>query len=180
MNKKIDCPLCHAIGVITCTEPELVTTVSAHRRKEDVVVGGYTRDYEGGGMDYSHADVCPKLVKAFDKRALLGSYVYDPEFTREDSRSFEDWEQALLVCGIGIGMDAIRNTKKKRWDSQCFLYSKVNKQSGLQYNKAEANNSEAAFALLKHRLLCGELIHITNPPVQIIPGEALRFQSVKM
>lgn len=174
--KRLNCPLCHSVEIINYIEPKMVTEVHpVHLLKGEIHVGNYTRTPQGGGYDWSHADTCPKITQAWDKKHLLQSYLFDPEILHCDHNSFEDYELALGVLGIGIGMGVVRNGGS--WTNQCFLFSNI-RESGSKYNRAVASNPDKAFALLKHRLLCGELIHVMSMPVQMIRGETLCFKCV--
>lgn len=176
--EKINCPLCHSVGAITYSDSEIKTIVTpVHVPRGEMHVGNYKRLPNGGRYDWSHADVCPKLTKAFSKTSLLQSYVFNPKAWESDNNSFEDYENAFNLLGIGIHIQTLRNREKRSWYQCCFLFSKIVASDG-QYNKAYGDTPEKAFLLLKHRLLCGELIWVLSSSLQKLPQEKVEFRIV--
>ncbi|MBP6857965.1 MAG: hypothetical protein KBC11_02105 [Candidatus Pacebacteria bacterium] len=174
--KKINCPLCHSVGVIFFHEPKKKTNIRpVHTPGGETHVGNYSIDFEGGGYDFSHAETCEKITKAFDKKSLLESYIDHPSMAKADRHSFEDYKNLFRIARIALKMEILR--KEESWQYLCFLISEI-RPSDSKYNKAFAKSPDEAFSLLKHRLLCGELIHVTNPPLQMVLGTMLSLKSV--
>ncbi|MBP6904688.1 MAG: hypothetical protein KBB91_01360 [Candidatus Pacebacteria bacterium] len=159
--KKIDCPLCGSKDVITYTNPELVTDVKpVHVVSGDIHVGNYEQRYQGGGYDWSHAHVCPNLEGTFDKVGLLQFHTLgQPEVLRSDLHSIEDyesaiWKQLSLSLRIGIGR------RKGDLDNMEWFYNAHLSNGATEIPQLEtiAKDPDSAFNLLRHRILCGEIV----------------------
>ena len=179
--KKINCPLCHSEFVISYTEPKPITNVYPSNIEGEVSIGNYTTGFEGGGWNLSHANFCWALRHAFHKQDLLQSYVFDrPEIMRNDLYSYEEYNKVLASVGFELRMEVARNSEKKIWEHTCFIYSNL-RRSNPRHNKATAIDPDNAFLLLKHRLLCGELIQFKYPTVfQRVQDSSLGFVPIKL
>jgi hypothetical protein len=176
-NEKIDCPLCQAKGAITYTKPTMVTHVRpTYARKNQTVIGNYTRGYEGGGHDLSHAQKCPKLKYVVDKKGLLNYHLFG-EGSHSDFLFYEDYQRILKDAGFGLTLEVFRQKRnsggegplvdKNEWRFRMFIHSVI-ASTQRRYLVTEANSPEKAFDLIRHRLLCGEVITHTNPGMQLV------------
>lgn len=163
--KKTDCPLCNAAGVIVYNEPETVTNVHpVHHSLGAVHVGNYTQGFQGGGYDWSHAEVCPLLSQAHDKKGLLAFYVGSPEILVSDFFIIDDYEEAVSEVDLQLEVIMKRAGEKnnKKWLYIAYI-------SWLNNRLLETTSSDpdTAFAFLKHRLRCGDIIHAKGKRFQL-------------
>ncbi len=181
-NKNLDCPLCRAKGVIVYTKPKMVTHARpVHSRKNQIVVGNFSTGYEGGGYDLSHAKKCPKLYYVVDKEGLLKYHLFG-EGSNSDFLFYEDYQSILKTGLFKIEVEMFRKEStfggdgplmdKNEWRFRMFIRSAISSRKN-RYLETESDTPEKVFDLLRHRLLCGEVIYHTRPGMQLIRKDRL-------
>lgn len=167
MEDTKDCPLCGEKDAIKCVPIATRTrTIPAPKG----TVGNYHIEHSGGGYDYSHALVCKELKNAFKKEALLEFYTQGSSgFTYADLHSYEDYQDFFARNGFDLKVDCKRKEgtfSKMNWYFEAYLAPRL---SNEKYLISEGKIPEVAFGILIYRLLCGDLIKISeNEALQLI------------
>lgn len=159
--KKIDCPLCGAKDAITYTEPEIFTDFTPGPAG---IIGNSKMGFLGGGYDWSHANACPKLQKVKYPKELLEYFVTgEPEMVHSDFLTFEDYNHFLRLDGFEIIPSIIR--ENDNWMYKMRIKPLVMEKGPFLVTKAK--DPDRAFSLLRHRLICGEIIEIGKSQFQL-------------
>ncbi|MBP6856116.1 MAG: hypothetical protein KBC42_02770 [Candidatus Pacebacteria bacterium] len=158
MEKSKDCPLCGKKNAIKLIPYERKFRANPGPKG---IIGNYKIMHSGGGYDYSHAESCPKLVHAYEKKYLLQFYVDGySDVNRSDGLDFEDYEKFFLQNNFKLEVICKRNSpsySQNKWTFEASLYF-FGEPFDVVHLVSEGKEPERAFEKLKHRLLCGDLI----------------------
>lgn len=163
-EKKFDCPLCGKKNAITQSAQQQETVSGADQGGKGTkrILGNYTMHWTGGKYDYSHAKACKKLRGVAKPKDLLAHYLGTSVVTYSDLASYEDYVR--LLKGIGVHIRTTNKNAKtilgKRWHVHMTLVHKGKRIPN--FPDAVALKPEDAFSVLRHRLLCGEIIIVGN------------------
>lgn len=143
--KNIACPL--------CGEPAAIHYVDSHSPIDG--------DIPDRVKDFSHANVCPGLAKATAKEDLLRFYVQREKLDviRTDMFSYQDYEEFFRSYGFGIKIKPFFKVSASQSILVPSAYLYVMGYTTF-YLLTEGLSNEMAFNLLRHRLLCGDVISL--------------------
>ena len=154
-NKKIDCPLCGAIGVISQEEYSSSTITTP---APSGTIGNSRIVHTGGKWDFSHSKECKKLEGVLDKEGLLRFFTNNVEIWHGDVKSFEDYNDLLGTKNLKIIPYAKR--EEGRWLYQVCIQEIYGHHRKELFTKGR--DFDGAFFNLRHRLLCGEIIEFDS------------------
>lgn len=172
--KKTDCPLCHAERVLIFHTKD--------QNKEHCIpqisTGNTYLDLHGEGYDWSHAEVCPNLKFALDKKKLLEFYVSGKPFAPiTDNLSFEQYQGIVKRKNFTLkaGLDRVLNGSGEMiWQPYVCISSPA-----FDYLMTYGPDGQTAFDLLKHRLHCGDIINTGVNKLQLTQkGEVLELDAI--
>lgn len=178
--KKLDCPFCGEKKVVSEQSSHVIVSPGhTANTYDDPVLGDYTQGFKGGGFDYSHANNCLDLDEVIDKEGLLRSYLNHTIAMHTDFFEYRDYQKILRTIGVSIHKKNAPSIKifGNSWGIQLLLvYNSLPIQS---VKPVIANTTEEAFNILRHRLLCGQIIQIGKKRWQLVSSTASQLPVLK-
>lgn len=171
-EQRFDCPLCGEKDIIIRSAIRQVTEAGRDQGGRGLkrVLGNYSTALVGGGYDYSHAEACPQLVQVKEKKDLLAYYLGTNNSIRADFAKLKDYQDILKQIEVAIdNKNVSRDTVTgKQWFVHMFLTYQGKEIK--EFPAAVARTVDEAFNALRHKLLCGEVISVSNKKWQVTPS----------